>query len=198
MHPLPCAMLLATAGLLSAADQPSVTVLVDFDTPPSELSFNLMQKEATTMLGTTGVKLNFKLKSEAAGETFDDVVLMSFKGRCGMDSMPVVLDERGPLAFARTMNGEIQPFGVVQCNRVQNTLKKAMWGRDYKQGDALMGRALGRVVAHELYHMLAKTPDHADTGVTKKALSGKALMSDKLEFAPQDIEKLHSMYSGLD
>jgi hypothetical protein len=170
---------------------------MDFEMPPSELSYQAMQKEATSLLGPTGVKVYFRLKSEAVGENFDEVVLMSFQGKCGMDPMPVVFDERGPLAFARTVDGEVQPYGVVRCDRVQNTVKQAMWGRDFRQGDRLMGRALGRVLAHELFHMLAKTPGHGHTGVTKKALSGKALISDELPFSREDIEKLHS-HPGFD
>ena len=198
MHPLPCAVLLATACLLPAAEPPSVTVLVDFEMPPSELSYQAMQAEASSVLGPTGVRLTFKLKSEAGGENFSDVVLMSFQGRCGMNPIPVVFDERGPLAFARTVNGEIQPFGVVRCDRVRNAVKQAMWGRDFKQGDRLMGRALGRVVAHELYHMLARTSDHAASGVAKRALTGQALISDTLRFRPEEVEKLQSLHPGFD
>lgn len=198
MRPLLCA-LLATASFAAAAEPPSVTVVVDFEQPPSELSFATMQKEAESILIAAGRKLNFKLKSEAAaGDSYADVVVMSFIGRCGMDNFPVVFDERGPLAFAHTVDGEVLPFGVVQCDRVKKSVKSAMWGKDYKDGNLLMGRALGRVLAHELYHILAKTEDHANEGVARKALSGKALISDKLTFSPKQIEKLKTVHGGTD
>jgi hypothetical protein len=198
MRPMLCA-LLATASFAMAAEPPSVTVVVDFEQPPSELSFSTMQKEAEAILLAAGRKLNFKLKSEAAtGDSYDDVVVMSFQGRCGMDNFPVLFDERGPLAYAHTVNGEVLPFGVVECDRVKGSVKSAMWGRDYKDGNMLMGRALGRVLAHELYHILAKTEDHAHDGVARKALSGKALISDKLTFRPEEIEKLKCLHGGTD
>jgi len=154
-----------------------------------------MQREAAAVLAGSGLKLNFKLRSDSVtGDSYDDLVLMSFHGRCLMDSFPPVMDERGPYAFAHTINGEVQPFAVVECDRVQKSVKKAMWGKDFKQGDALMGRALGRVVAHELYHILAKTDEHDHEGITKKALSGSALISDSMQFTPHDLEKLRAAH----
>jgi hypothetical protein len=154
-----------------------------------------MQREAAAVLAASGLKLNFKLRSESVtGDSYDDLVLMSFRGRCLMDSFPVAMDERGPYAFARTIDGAVQPFAVVECDRVQKSVKKAMWGGDFKHGDALMGRALGRVVAHELYHILAKTDEHDHEGITKKALSGSALISDSMRFSPHDLEKLRTAH----
>ncbi len=153
-----------------------------------------MQKEVESVMRSSGMKLNFKLKSElSAGETFSEVVMMSFRGKCGMDNFPIVFDERGPLAFARTVNGEVQPYGVVRCDHVRKSVRSAMWGKDYSEADTLLGRALGRVVAHELYHMLGKTQDHAHEGIARKALSGKALVSDKLEFTADTLVKLHTL-----
>lgn len=191
MRPLLCALYLAAASAALAADLPPVTVVVDFEQPPSELSYTAMQKEAESIFLAAGRKLSFKLRSETvSGETFADVVMMSFRGKCQMDSFPVMIDERGPLAWARTEGGEVQPFGIVQCDHVQRSVKSAMGGRDYKDGNLLMGRALGRVVAHELYHMLAKTGDHAHEGVARGALSGKALIAGELSFRPEQLTRL--------
>lgn len=197
MRAQPCLLMLTAVSCLFAADPPSVTVLVDFEMPPSELSYSAMQKETEAAFLASGRKVMFKLKSDvAAGETFEDVVLMSFDGKCKMDAMPVLFDERGPLAFTRTVNGDVQPFGVVRCDRIRKALQRAMWGRDYKEGDQLMGRAMGRVVAHELYHMLGKTRDHCDEGVARKELSGKALLSEKLDFKQESLDKLKAHAGG--
>jgi hypothetical protein len=54
----------------------------------------------------------------------------------------------------------------------------------------LVGRALGRVVAHELVHMLTKSGQHAHEGVQKAALSGRQLISASLPLSAMDIDRL--------
>ncbi|HBY64082.1 MAG TPA: hypothetical protein DEH78_30030 [Solibacterales bacterium] len=171
--------------------RPPVTLLLEFDQPYSEISYLEMQRELETVLKPAGVKLNFKLKSEMTeGEAFDDLVLVRFRGNCKLDHFPVVFDERGPLAYALTVEGEVQPFSVVRCDHVRKSVKSAMFGGDHAKGDRLMGRALGRVVAHELYHIVAKTHDHGKEGIARKGLSGKALISDRLEFDTEDAARI--------
>ena len=47
--------------------------------------------------------------------------------------------------------------------------------------------ALGRVLAHELYHMLTKTQHHAGEGVTRSALSPAALIAKRLTMIPAEL-----------
>ena len=58
-----------------------------------------------------------------------------------------------------------------------------MWGGDYARADLLFGRALARVVAHELIHMLSNSPEHGAAGVMKASLSGKELIAANLPLA---------------
>jgi hypothetical protein len=71
----------------------------------------------------------------------------------------------------------VQPYGEVACDKVAAAVRSAMSGEDYARRDVLLGRALGRVVAHELMHMLARSGAHTETGVGRAALSGKRLIS---------------------
>jgi hypothetical protein len=48
--------------------------------------------------------------------------------------------------------------------------------------DALYGRALARVLAHELFHVLAQTPHHAESGVAQSAVTGRSLLGFRFEF----------------
>jgi len=103
---------------------------------------------------------------------------------------PPLYDETGPLAWTSTVDGAPLPFGQVSCDHVRNRVLKAMWGGDFSRGDLLFGRALGRVLAHEFYHMVAKTRAHATSGVTKPALSGPELISESLTLDPEAIEMM--------
>jgi len=45
--------------------------------------------------------------------------------------------------------------------------------------DRMLGRALGRVVAHELHHIIDHTRAHERTGLLRKSLSPRDLISDR-------------------
>jgi hypothetical protein len=96
----------------------------------------------------------------------------------------------------RSSNGEIQPFGEVDCERVVNSVRGAMSGIDFARADLLVGRAMGRVVAHELVHMITKSGKHGTEGVEKPGLSGKQLIAPSLPLSAFDIDRLRQERSG--
>jgi len=169
---------------------PDVTVVLDIKGSFAPGALRQMQKEAENIIGTSGIELGWRMRDDASGGTFNDLVVLTFKGACVLDPTPVLHDELGPYAFTRVSNGEVQPFGEVDCDRVVNSVKGAMFGDDYAKTDLLMGRALGRVVAHELVHMLTKSGRHAHVGVYKASLSGKQLISASLPLTALDIDQL--------
>jgi len=185
------ASLASTSGAAPIVSSPSdVTVIVDIKGTYSPISFSEMRREATQIIEASGVRLGWRLRSESANVTFNDLVVLTFNGSCSFDPAPPLYDELGPLAFTRTANGEVQPFGEVNCDRVVNSVRSAMFASDYAKADLLLGRALGRVVAHELVHMLTKSGRHAREGVQKAALSGRQLIAASLPLDAMDVERL--------
>jgi hypothetical protein len=61
---------------------------------------------------------------------------------------------------------------------------------DYARGNLLIGRAAGRVVAHELVHMLTKSTEHGADGVERTALTGAELISGQMRLSPFDVARL--------
>jgi hypothetical protein len=189
-----CACLVVAAALPAAAITPStgadVTVIVNFKGSYSAPAIKEMQREASEIIKTSGISLDWRLRSEAADLTFNDLVVVTFKGTCVFNPMPMIVDELGPYAFTRTSGGEVQPFGEVDCDHVVSSLHGAMSGGDYAKADLLLGRALGRVVAHELVHMLTKSRQHGKEGVEKAALSARQLIAETLPLSAMDVDRL--------
>jgi hypothetical protein len=199
-HVYACACLIAAFAALPAraatpvlADHLSgsdVTVLLDFKGPYSGQARREMEREATAILRSSGVRLDWRLVGEASGKSFHDLVVMTFKGVCEYEPEPPRYDELGPYAMTRTTDGQIQPFGEVDCNHVVSSASGAMTGQDFERADLLVGRALGRVVAHELVHMLTKSAEHGKEGVEKPALSGRQLIAAFLPLSALDIDRV--------
>jgi len=185
---------LAASALLAEGFGPSLTVLVDFEQTPSNESFAEMSREVTHLLGRTGYRLDVQRRSQVAdGAEFEDVALVRFKGSCRMSAFPysTFIDERGPLAWSHTVDGEVLPFSEVACDRIRRAVDGAVWGGQRGEREKLFGRALGRVLAHELFHIVARSSSHTKSGVFKESLSGAHLIADRLEFSKDDARKMH-------
>jgi hypothetical protein len=86
----------------------------------------------------------------------------------------------------------VQPFSEVACDKVTSAVRSAMFGGDFGNADVLLGRALGRVLAHEVVHILSKSSAHGRTGVARTSLSGSQLIAPQLRLETEDLERLHA------
>jgi hypothetical protein len=186
-------------GLLSTTSASSVlppgkatlTILLKFDGDSSENSVSAMKTELTTIMKAAGTAVEFRSYEQMIGtDAAGPLVVVKFKGKCRMEPLPVLYDERGPLAFTHSSDGEVLPFSEVSCDRVTTSVHSALWGGDRGRADELLGRALGRVLAHEIYHILGNTQKHGTKGVAKSALSGEQLIADRFGLNPSDMEKM--------
>ena len=106
--------------------------------------------------------------------------------------MSIDSTDGGANSLSIISHDRVIPFAEVSCDRIATAVAGALWAGERRKADMLLGRALGRVLAHELYHILGKTHEHnADGSVAKEALSAKQLISNKrLSF---DVRDLHRM-----
>jgi hypothetical protein len=185
------AAIVAATGLAIPAGRSRLTVVMDFKGPWSPSAAREMQRESARILNPAGLSIDWKLRGEAlSGSVASNLVVMTFHGSCQFDPQPPVYDELGPYASTHETNGEVQPFGDVDCTRVVSSARYAMSGSDFDRQDYLVGRALGRVVAHELVHMVTRTEDHTRGGVQKAALSGRELIGAPLPLEAIEVNQL--------
>jgi hypothetical protein len=172
--------------------EPDVTVVLDFKGAWSPVAIQAMEREASQIIGVSGIRLGWTNPADAVHSTFANLVVMRFRGSCNYapNAAAHETDQPGAYASTRTTNGEVQPFGDVDCDRVSSSVHAAMFGGDYANPAMLVGRALGRVVAHELVHMLTKSNRHSAEGVQKAALSGQELIMASLPLSAADVDRL--------
>ncbi len=183
--------IVVAAGWAIPAGTSRLTVVMDFKGPWSPSTTREMQKESARILYPAGLSIDWKLRGEVlSGNIASNLVVMTFHGSCQFDPQPPVYDELGPYASTHETNGEVQPFGDVDCARVVSSARYAMSGSDFDRQDYLVGRALGRVVAHELVHMVTRTEDHGHAGVQKAALSGRELIGAPLPLEATEVNQL--------
>jgi len=187
---LTMAAMASLAAAANPAQPPALTLILEFQGPHSARSVVEMKREFQEIMKNSGLTFDWKSRAEAAQQSFPNLVLVRFKGKCVLQPVGYLYDERGPLAFTYSTDGAVQPYSEVSCDKVVASVRSAMFGGDFARADLLLGRALGRVLAHELVHILAKSPEHAREGVAKAALSGTQLISPDLRLTPGDLERM--------
>jgi hypothetical protein len=183
-------LFLGASTAASAANGP-ILVLMQFENSHSEAAVTAMKREFASIMQGAGLQFDYKLRSELSEfDTPGDIILVKFKGQCRMKLLPELFDERGPFATTEMVDGNVQPFSQIACDRVRVSVRSSMSGRQKQDGDTVLGRALGRVLAHEVYHILSKSPHHGSKGVARTSLSSVHLTAEKLEFDLSDIGKM--------
>lgn len=182
-------LFLAALSPLNAAP-PELAVIVQTGEVFSPLAWRAMEAETDRIVQQAGVRLRFIEHAKAAGREFGDLVVLRMTGKCAMDALPAPLDSRAPFATASVSGTIVLPFGEVHCDRIRSAVRAAMARGDHRPSDALFGRALGRVVAHELYHILGNTKSHGMAGVASEAFSPHQLIADELNFAAHDCSAI--------
>src|ERR1051326_3834185 len=145
-----CAIL---AALVSAAPAAPLTIVLDFDGPRSTPSIDAMKREVESLLKTP---FDWRLRAELDAAPIENLVVVRFKGKCVMQPVGYLYDERGPLAFTYSTAG-VQPYSEAACDKVIAAVRSAIAGGRFRAHRILLGRALGRIVAHEMAHILTKS-----------------------------------------
>ena len=168
-----------------------LTLVVSTERPLPAATVTEMHREMDKLMKQASIQVEWmQLSDFTPGTEVPDLVLVKFKGNCRIQPLPVILDERGPMAFTHTSDGEVLPFSEVLCDRVGVAAHSAMAGGEFGRRDELLGRALARVLAHELYHIKGKCSEHGHSGVARRALSGRELIAATLDFAPADAQRM--------
>ena len=163
------------------------TLLLDFEGAHSPVSEAALGDELHSILSLAQLPIRLQVRTgPLQGDVPGSLVIFKMKGNCTMQpALPIgaMSDERGPLAMTFMANGEMLPFANVDCNRVRTSLERTLGRGSFHQHERQYGTALARVMAHELYHMLSRSPAHDKDGVTKKALTSRELSEGQLLFS---------------
>jgi hypothetical protein len=170
----------------------TVTLVLHLEAESSTDSdaLDAMQNELDEVFRPAGIRFESRLADELTrSESFATVAVVHFKGSCGVNGGTAAFLP-GPLGWAHATDGEILPFIGVDCSRVYGLVSTELQQDKSPQRSRKFGRALARVVAHEMYHVLTKTRQHAKRGIAKSAYTAKDLLVERLVFDQQQAEKI--------
>jgi len=173
---------------------PRVAVFFDFENAPSVPTFEAMKREAASAMTQAGAQLFWlKLNVDSPAETFDDLAILRFRGSCrAANPAPA-----GPGAALRVRLGStevaghsVTSYGSVECDQLQSCLAGELGAFCPGDREEVFGRAMGRVVAHELYHILGHSTVHTHKGLSKALETPFDLVRKDFRFDREAILRL--------
>ena len=183
--PVMAGLVTLLARVLMAASP--IGVYLDFDEPPSNAAVDAMRKEASGSLDRVGIRIAWRLVSENRGnEPFERLVVVKLTGGCACGGFLPRTREILVLGTTAVADGRVLPYSQVRCDAVRRLLPEFEYASDHRLGDAALGRVLGRVLAHELYHAVLGTPHHSVSGLAKGFQTTDELKSDDFSFDGAD------------
>jgi hypothetical protein len=118
------------------------------------------------------------LSAERGVEVDRRLAVAKFMGACDTLGLPLPAFHDGSLGRTHVSGGQVLPFMDIDCNRIRGFVRKPLMQTDPHERDEMLGRALGRVFAHELYHILARTTHHSG-GVVAHSTYSVAELTDR-------------------
>lgn len=185
---------------LRAADFPvaPLAIYYSFDIPPSAALVTEMESEMDRILAAAGVRVAWRdIASPRNGENFQAVVVLRFRGACSLgDNQGAIQSQEEPkgepLAETDVADGRVLPFGSVDCDRLGRYIAPVMRSLGQEDTNARFGRAVARVSAHEIYHMLTGSEEHAHRGIARAKHSREELTAPAFAFAREQTNWLRA------
>lgn len=197
------ASLWGTAGAQTPPASPNLTgpltIVLRSDAAVSTEVLNAMESEVESLVEPSSIRLTWT--SATAGDVYDRVAVVRLRGACRADApllAPTQTEKQGyvPLGQTQVVDGKVLPFAAVRCDAIRKLIARDLVLQPSYEREDLFGRALGRVLAHELYHILLRTTRHGSQGLARPALSSIDLVADRDNFAPADEQKLSQSSSS--
>ncbi|MBL8227396.1 MAG: hypothetical protein JNL98_02925 [Bryobacterales bacterium] len=147
---------------------------------PAAASF---RSELHNLLKGSAVSIELRsLGDRRAGESFDRLMVVHLRGVCALTEDPARPKSAEPLAYTHVEGDRILPYTEIFCDRMRQTVASVLEREPLFRRHVLAGRAIARILAHEIYHFLTQDKGHASEGAAKRCFSRSDLLTEHFAF----------------
>jgi hypothetical protein len=187
----PTALLLFLVVCVAAAQETSVAVFLESDHNAPALVLNSLQREVEDAVGPSGIHIYWHaMEASQFTQVYERIAKVRLRGDCRANALPSGSAKSEPLGETQVVEGKVLPIAIVRCDSVRRLIGRTLLAAHFDQRDELLGRALGRVMAHELFHILLRTTDHGRDGLARAAQSSGDLVADRRRFREREEKRL--------
>ncbi len=168
-----------------------VALYASFQQPAPAAVVDAMHAELGLILAPSGIRFEWRSLDNVSGsDVSSELAVLTFKGKCDVEGLTSRTVSDGALGWTHITDGVILPFADIDCDRIRLFLQRELLFVPMAEREAVFGRALARVVAHELYHIFLRTAEHGSAGICKAAFSVQDLLADDFLIRMQDMAEL--------
>ncbi len=177
---------------------PPIRLYIQFQHQPPDAVLEAIQEQLEDIMVPAGMGFQWRSLTAATGsEVSVELAVIHFKGTCDVADLTPMEAYPGPLGWTHISDGEILPFSDINCDGIRLFLQRDLLRMPQADRERLYGRAIARVLAHELYHIFAKTTKHASWGIGKPAYTVQELLSNKFQFEKRQCDLLRAREAQL-
>ena len=177
-------------GVTRGAKFSPITLYTQFDQAPPKCVLQALHDEVASIMAPTGLFFEWRNQQTGGHGVSAELAVVTFTGRCDTASLMTHAQAGGALGWTHVSDGQILPFTEVSCDRVREFLGPGLLQFAAEDREEKYGRALGRVLAHELYHIFANTMWHGSNGVAKASYGVQDLLGNGFRFQPKESRML--------
>ena len=156
---------------------------------------NTLRQELERLFHPAGIAVTWQPANNAGVDReFELLVVGSFEGNCSVAELQrraVVRQSSSVLGDSKVSpGGQVLPFFEIDCENLIATLGPALQPLNIPLRNAMLGRAIARVIAHEIYHFVAQATVHDASGVSKASFSPADLTAGRFDFDATSLERM--------
>lgn len=176
---------------------PSAALAIYLTTDPSQPAapVETMKLELNSVLQDAGYQVIWadpRHTQEIA--PVSNLIVLELRGTCGLppgtSHMDPAVNSGSSLAQTLVSPHGVTPFSWVNCANLTRMIGPALAEEPGAMRDYLYGRAMARVVAHEIYHVVMGSREHSHSGVAKADFTVNNLIEEVFHFEPADLAKM--------
>ena len=165
----------------------------------NSMTTHSLNLELKRLLSPAGIDLEWRGHERNAAVSSVDgrLIVGTFEGSCSAESLPA---KQGAASQTRTLaetsisGHRILPYFTVDCTHVIRMLNPLLQPLSVPMRETILGRALARVIAHEIYHIVADTTEHEEAGLAKAQLSARELAAERFDLSPASLQRIRAAY----
>lgn len=182
-------------GETGVAHAGPIALYADFQCDPPREVVAAIRDELRRIMAPIGLEFDWRSISESQNQVSAGLVVVSFKGACEADGLsPLPLPEAA-LGWTHVSDGVILPFSDIDCAAIRSFVQLDLLKMQKARRAEAYGRAIGRVLSHEMYHVFAHTQSHGIAGIGKAAYTVQELLSPAFRFDAHESRELRNRES---
>jgi hypothetical protein len=185
---------------------PATELLVYLNSDPAQTTkpLDYMKLELGRLMTTAGYRVEWRDARTSPHETTSaKLIVVDLLGACGTlvggraGEFGSISPKFASFASTAVSEGRVLPFSSVDCASLTAALTGPLATEPGARRDYLFGRAMARVLAHEFYHVLLKTGDHAHEGIARPSFTATDLITEHFEFEHSTLARLRLQHETI-